>query len=135
MSVSKKRLAGVAASMVLFAMFGLVFGQLVVGFTGVGFDDPVRGLATGPTIVALAPIFEPFGLTAEVIGLAPDTAVILPGVGVTIQLLGVTLSVAEFSLAQVSMGGGALVGLVVGLYYVVVFAYEDATNDEGEPTG
>lgn len=129
MPVSRKRLVGVAASMLLFAMFGLFVGQLVVGLTGVGFDQPVADLATGTTAIPLANVFEPFGVTAEVVGIDPDTTVILPGVPVQLAIFGRHLSIAEFTLAQVSMGGGALVGLLVGLYYVAVYAYEDFTGE------
>lgn len=114
--IPRKRLVGVAASMLLFAMFGVFAGQIVVALGGVGFTDTVDGLVTGPTPVPI--VFT-------------DHVVTLPAVVITHEVFGLTLSLSGFSLAQVSIGGGAALGLLVGVYYLMVFAYEDAASDDG----
>lgn len=126
MLVPKKRLVGLAASMTLFAMFGLVVGQLVVGLAGVGFEDPIDALATGPTPVFATEVLAPFDLTPKDVGLQADSKVVLPAIPVTVTGLGVTVSVSGYQVAQVTMGGGAAFGFLVGTYYLVVFAYEDS---------
>lgn len=128
--LERKHAAGIAVSMVLFGFFGLLLGNFAVVFTGLAYEDPVDGLATGPTPVAVSDVLTPFGLTMQDIGLSPDTAVILPGIPVTVEWFGVTLSVSGLTLAQLFGGGGAFVGFLIGLYYAVVFAYEQ--GDEGE---
>lgn len=114
MVMTHKRMVGVAVSMLLFAMFGVFVGQIVVALGGVGFTEPVDGLVTGPTPMPV--VFT-------------DVVVTLPGVVLTHELFGVTLSLSGYTLAQVSIGGGAAFGFLVGAYYLVVFAYEDASAE------
>lgn len=107
----KRHLAGIAASVALFAMFGLFLGQLLgVALGGVGFQEPVDGFETGPTT------FQVY---------ATEYQVTLPGVEVTHEIFGVTLSLSGFTVAEVSMGGGAVLGLLVGSYYAIVIPYEN----------
>lgn len=126
MPVSKKRIAGVGVSIGLFAMAGLMIGTASGAFTGVSLTEPVDKLATGPTRVPVgAAFFDPFGLSPTAVGLPPDAAIILPAIPVAVELFGVTLSVSGMTMSDISIGGGAAFGLLVGLYYVLVFAYED----------
>lgn len=127
---------GLVASVVLFAMFGLFVGQLVVGLAGVGFEDPIDGIATGPTPVFATEVLDPFGLTPAAVGLRTDSKVVLPAIPVTVTVLGVTMSVSGYQMGQVIMGGGAAVGFLVGVSYLIVFAYEDyKENRTDEPSG
>lgn len=108
--LKRKHLVGVGVSVVLFAMFGLFIGQLFgVALGGVGFDQAVDGFETGPTEM---PIY------------GTDRVVTLPAVEVTHRVFGVTVSLSGFTVAEVSMGGGAVFGFLVGLYYAVTIARE-----------
>lgn len=132
MPLSKKRLAGVAVSTGLFAMFGLWVGTFVGAFVGVSLGEPVDALATGPTPVPLSELLAPLGVTSDDVGLPGDATVWLPGIPVTVEVLGVRLSVSGLSLANVSIGGGALLGLFVGLYYLADIAYEEFKDAAGD---
>ena len=115
--LAKRHLAGIAASMALFAMFGVFVGQLLgVALGGVGFEEPVDGFETGPTTVGVY---------------ATDYEVTLPAVEVTREVMGVTVSLSGFTVAEVSIGGGAVVGFLVGLYYAIVIPWEDRRAREG----
>ena len=116
--LEKRHLAGIAASMALFAMFGIFVGQLLrVALGGVGFQEPVDSFETGPTTVEIY---------------ATDYLVTLPAVEVTHEVLGVTLSLSGVTVAEVSVGGGAVFGLLVGLYYAIVIPWENRRAEAAE---
>lgn len=109
--LKKRHLAGIAAAVALFAMFGVFVGQLLgVALGGVGFEEPVDGFETGPTT---------FGVYAT------EHEVTLPAVEVSHVVMGVVVSLSGFTVAEVSMGGGAALGLLVGSYYAIVIPSEN----------
>lgn len=132
--LKKRHLVGIAVSMAIFGMFGLLtFGGTGAVYAGVDINGPFEALATGPTPIPAADITSPFGVPPEDIGLPSDAVIVLPAVPVTVEVVGVTLSLAGFTIAEVSGGGGMLVGFVVGLYYAIDIAREqreDAQTDE-----
>lgn len=106
--------------MAIFGMFGLLtVGGTVSVYAGVDINGPIEALATGPTSLPVADLTAPFGLTPEAIGVPAGAIVVLPAVPVTVEVFGVTLSASGLTVAQVSGGGGLIVGFFVGLYYLI----------------
>ena len=123
--LTKKHLVGVAASMGLFAMFGVFIGVIVGIFGGVGFSDSIDGFVTGSTTLYLDDLVSPFGLTLNAVGLEPGSRIVLPAVPyVTIELGGTTIDLMSMSLGTASLAGGAAVGFGVGMYYAIDIAWE-----------
>lgn len=130
--LNHKHLVGIAAAAGIFGMFGLMIGNVVAAFTGVVYGDPIQKLATGETLIPIADITNPLGATPQDIGLAADTALVLPGIPVSVEIGGMSLSVAGMTLAQVTGGGGALFGAILGLYYALDIAWEQRKEQHGE---
>lgn len=126
--LTKKHLVGIGVSMGLFGVFGLMLGGICAGIAGLALQDPIDRIATGPTARPLSGLTEPFGVTPAALGLAPDATVVLPGIPVNVDLFGVPLSLSGLSVAQVSGGGGMLLGLLVGSYYAVDIAREQRAD-------
>lgn len=122
--ITKSHLVGIAASMGLFGLFGIFLGNLTVVFAGLGFDDPVADLATGSTALPVSDITEPFGLAPTDIGLSETAAIVLPGIPVTFSIAGESIGVGDLTVAQVFGGGGAVFGLLLGIYYAIDIARE-----------
>lgn len=129
MKFEKQYLAGIAASVAVFGFFGLIMvGGTVAAYAGISMTSPIEALATGPTVLAVADLTTPFGLTPADVGLAPDTTVVLPAFPVTVTVVGITVSMAGLTVAEVFGTGGMLVGFLVGVYFVLDIMWAQRTE-------
>lgn len=127
--LNKKHLVGIAVSMALFGVSGLMVGGMTAVYAGLSYNAPIDGIATGPTPVALSELTTPFGFTPTVFGLAPDAALVLPGIPVAVTVFGVALSLSGLTVAEVFGGGGSVLGFLVGLYYAVDIVLEQRQEE------